>query len=153
MGGIVMKKIYIIISLILIAIMSACGNNADGWKDTHKVYGDGTYQVFNQKKNNVDIKGISNSKYHQCIVDEIVSMKDIDGILYVNGKFTEHTVYTIINTFNNKVKYYVELPEGDVLGTTNINDLISSGDFELLQSYDDFSDKEKVIFDNLNVPQ
>ena len=144
-----MKKIFII-SLIFIVIMGGCGNNIDMWKDTHKVYGDGTYQIFNQKKDDVDIKGISNSKYHQCIIDEIVSMKDIDGVLYVNGKFTEHTVYTIINTLNNKVKYYVELQEGDVLGMTNINDLISSGDFELLHSYDDFSDAEKEILDSLD---
>ncbi len=118
-------KISIIISLILIVVMSACGNNTDGWKDTHKVYGDGTYQIFNQKKNNVDIKGISNSKYHQCIVDKIVSMKDINGILYVNGKFTEHTVFAIINTFNTKVKYYVEIPEGDVLGMTYVKSVLA----------------------------
>ena len=145
-----MKKIFIIISLLFIATISACGNNVDIWKDTHKVYGDGTYQIFNQKRDGVDIKGISNSKYHQCIIDEILSMKDIDGILYVNGKFTEHTVYAIINTVNNTVKYYAELQEDDVLGMTNINDLISSGTFELLQSYNDFSDEEKAILNSLN---
>ena len=144
-----MKKIFII-SLLFIATISACGSNVDIWKDTHKVYGDGTYQIFNQKRDGVDIKGISNSKYHQCIIDEILSMRDIDGILYVNGKFTGHTVYAIINTVNNTVKYYAELQEDDVLGMTNINDLISSGTFELLPSYNDFSDEEKAILNSLN---
>lgn len=147
-----MKKYLVFIFVILLLFITACNTEKkyDEWKDTHKVYGDGTYQIFNQKRDDVDIKGISNSKYHQCIIDEILSMKDIDGILYVNGKFTEHTVYAIINTVNNTVKYYAELQEDDVLGMTNINDLISSGTFELLQSYNDFSDEEKAILNSLN---
>lgn len=146
-------KRYLWIILLIFLLSAACDKNTpkyEEWKDTISSFGDGTYQIFNQKKDNVDIKGISNSKYHQCIIDEIISLKDIDGVLYVNGKFTEHTVYAVINTLNNKVKYYVELQEGDVLGMTNINDLISSGDFELLHSYDDFSDAEKEILDSLN---
>ena len=147
-----MKKYLVFIFVILLLFITACNTEKkyDEWKDTHKVYGDGTYQIFNQKRDGVDIKGISNSKYHQCIIDEILSMKDIDGILYVNGKFTEHTVYAIINTVNNTVKYYAELQEDDVLGMTNINDLISSGTFELLPSYNDFSDEEKAILNSLN---
>lgn len=146
-------KRYLWIILLIFLLSAACDKNTpkyEEWKDTISSFGDGTYQIFNQKKDNVDIKGISNSKYHQCIIDEIISLKDIDGVLYVNGKFTEHTVYAVINTLNNKVKYYVELQEGDVLGMTNINDLISSGDFELLHKYDDFSDAEKEILDSLN---
>ena len=146
-------KRYLWIILLIFLMAATCDKNTpkyEEWKDTISSFGDGTYQIFNQKKDNVDIKGISNSKYHQCIIDEIISLKDIDGVLYVNGKFTEHTVYAVINTLNNKVKYYVELQEGDVLGMTNINDLISSGDFELLHNYDDFSDAEKEILDSLN---
>lgn len=146
-------KRYLWIILLIFLLAAARDKNTpkyEEWKDTISSFGDGTYQIFNQKKDNVDIKGISNSKYHQCIIDEIISLKDIDGVLYVNGKFTEHTVYAVINTLNNKVKYYVELQEGDVLGMTNINDLISSGDFELLHNYDDFSDAEKEILDSLN---
>ena len=146
-------KRYLWIILLIFLLAAARDKNTpkyEEWKDTISSFGDGTYQIFNQKKDNVDIKGISNSKYHQCIIDEIISLKDIDGVLYVNAKFTEHTVYAVINTLNNKVKYYVELQEGDVLGMTNINDLISSGDFELLHNYDDFSDAEKEILDSLN---
>lgn len=55
----------------------------------------------------------------------------------------------IINNSENTAKYYVDIKENEVLIMTNINKLIVSGTFEFLQSYDDFSDTEKEVFDSL----
>ena len=88
--------------LLLIVLLCSCGVDSNIWKDTHKVLGDGTYQIFNHTRDGVKIKGISNSKYHECIVDEIVAMKETEEYLYVYGKFTEHDVYTVIDIINNK---------------------------------------------------
>ena len=130
--------------------MCSCSDDGNVWKDTHKVYGDGTYQIINNyKQDGTAIKGVSNSKCHQCIVDEIIFMEEIEECLYVYGKFTGHDVYAIINTNNNKAKYFVIIQPDDVLGMTNINDLIESGTFEFLDSYDDFTDEEKEIFEKM----
>ena len=144
-----MKKVFCSICVLFVLIMCSCNDNTNVWKDTHKVYGDGTYQIFNHKKNGIDIKGISNSKCHQCIIDEIRSIKEIDEFVYVYGKFTGHDVYTVIDTNNNKAKYFVICEPGDVLGMTNINELIKSGTFEFLSSYDYFNEKEKEIFNDI----
>lgn len=153
------KKILYFIGVLLMSIslitkLCSCSvNDSNVWKDTHKVLGDGTYQIFNHTSDGVKIKGISNSKYHQCIVDEIVAMKEFEENLYVYGKFTEHDIYTIINLDNNKTKYYAVIEQDDVLGMTNINDLINSGTFVLLESYDGFDKTEKNIFDDLKAKQ
>lgn len=144
-----MKKIVYFMLLFLIVMLCTCNNDSNIWKDTHKVLGDGTYQIFNHTNDGVKIKGISNSKCHQCIVDEIVAMKESEEYLYVYGKFTEHDVYTVIDKINNKAKYYVVIEQDDVLGMTNINDLINSGTFEFLENYDEFSDSEKETFKGL----
>ncbi len=146
-----MKKTVCFIFVLIIALLCSCKNNTNVWKDTHKVLGDGTYQIFNHKRNGININGISNNKYHQCIVDEIIAMKKTEQNIYIYGKFTEHDVYTTINLNNNKVKYFVVIEQDDVLGMTNINDLINSGTFEMLKSYDDFNVTEKEIFDILKV--
>lgn len=144
-----MRKIMYFMLLFLVVMLCSCDNDSNVWKDTHKVLGDGTYQIFNHTSDGVKIKGISNSKYHQCIVDEIISMKEFEEDLYVYGKFTEHDVYTIIDISNNKAKYFVVIEQDDVLGMTNINDLINSGTFDFLESYDEFSDDEKEILKGL----
>lgn len=147
-----MKNSYYIICVIIIVfttLIGCAGNNKNTWKDTNKTFGDGTYQVFNHKENGILIQGISNSKYHQCIVDKIINMSEKENYIYVYGEFTEHIVYVIINSLDNHTKYFVEIQEDDVLGMTNINDLINSGEFELLNSYDGFTEEDKRIFAKL----
>ena len=145
-----MRKIVYFLLLFLVVMLCSCNADSNVWKDTHKVLGDGTYQIFNHTNDGVKIKGISNNKYHQCIVDEIIAMKEFEDKVYVYGKFTEHDVYTIIDISSNKAKYFVVIEQDDVLGMTNINDMINSGTFEFLESYDEFNDDEKTILNSLN---
>lgn len=134
----------------MVVLLCACNNGrSDIWKDTHAVLGDGTYQIFNHTDDGVHIKGISNSRCHQCIVDEIIAMEETAEDLYVYGTFTEHEVYVVINLNHNKAKYFVVIEPDDVLGMTNINALIESRTFEFLQSYDSFDENEKTIFESL----
>lgn len=67
--------------------------------------------------------------------------------------FYPYKVFVVINTNTNIARYYPIISSGEILGMTNINDLISSGTFEFLQSYDNFTNEEKKVFDSLNVDQ
>lgn len=146
-----LRKIVYFIFLLLLVMLCSCNNNSDIWKDTHKVLGDGTYQIFNHTDDGIKIKGISNSKCHQCIVDKIIAMNETEQSLYVYGKFTEHDVYAVIDLNNNKAKYFAVLEKDDVLGMTNINDLINSETLEILENFDDFDESEKEILENLKM--
>lgn len=79
--------------------------------------------------------------------------KKIDEKIYIIGLFYPYKVFVVINTNTNIARYYPIISSGEILGMTNINDLISSGTFEFLQSYDNFTNEEKKVFDSLNVDQ
>ena len=128
-------------------------NKYTGWKDTHIVYGDGTYVSYHMVNNGKDVYGITNTKCNQSIVEEILDEKKIDEKIYIIGLFYPYKVFVVINTNTNIARYYPIISSGEILGMTNINDLISSGTFEFLQSYDNFTNEEKKVFDSLNVDQ
>lgn len=147
-----MKKYLVFIFVILLLFITACNTEKkyDEWKDSHNVYGDGTYVSYHSTRDGKNVFGINNTVCKQSVVEEILAEKTYDKKVYIYGMFYPYEVYMVIDTNNNKAKYYPKMSEDDVLGMTNINDLISSGTFELLQSYNDFSDEEKAILDSLN---
>lgn len=146
-----MRKSLILIFLVLlwVSISSSCSNVDYGGKDTHKVYGDGVYVILNHSKDGKIIRGINNRKYNQCIVDEILAMEETDEMVYVYGEFTKHPIYAVIDIVNNKVKMYAEVEEGDTLCMTELYNMIKAGDAIYLNNYEDFSDSERKILDNL----
>lgn len=142
-----MKFVSFIISCILMLTVCSCGTKTNEWKDTHRLLGDGTYQIFNNHVNGKKAYGISNALCNQCIVDVIIKSKEVDDVMYVYGKFTGHDVYVSIDLKNNYARYFVKIEPDDVLGMTEIEKLKDSGTFEMLSTYDDFSDSEKMVFD------
>lgn len=145
-----MKKIFQFAYILFVLLLCSCGADSNVWKDTHTTYGNGTYQVFNHKKDGESIKGISNSICHQCIVDKIIALEENDTKVYVYGEFTGHEVFTVIDTTDNIATYFVKIEPTDVLGMTNINELISSGTFVFLEKYEDFSEEDKEFFSKIS---
>lgn len=96
-----------------------------------------------------NVYGINNTLCHQSIVEEILNEKTDNENTYIYGMFYPYKVYMVINTEENTAKYYVDIKEDEVLGMVNINELIESGTFEFLQSYDSFDENEKTIFESL----
>lgn len=147
-----MRKSFILIFLVLlwVSISSSCINIDDGgWKDTHKIYENTDYEILNHSRDGKKIKVINNRKYNQCIVDEILAMEETDEMVYVYGEFTKHPIYVIINIVDNKVEMYAEVEEGDTLCMTELYNMIKAEDVIYLNNYEDFSDGERKIFDNL----
>lgn len=144
-----MRKIGIILIFILLLVSGCNSSGYDTWKDTHNVYGDGTYVSYHSTYDGRSVYGINNTICNQSVVEEILSEKTNNDKTYIYGMFYPYKVYMIINNVENTAKYYVDIKENEVLGMTNINELIASGTFEFLQSYDDFSDAEKEMFDSL----
>lgn len=147
-----MKKYIIIILLILVSTMiftfcQSTDNQYSAWKDTHEVYGDGTYCSYHSTRDGKNVYGITNTECNQSIVEEIFSEEKVDEKVYVYGMFYPHKVYLIMDINKNVARYYPEMQENDILGITNINALIESGKFVLLNSYDDFTDEEKAYFE------
>ena len=147
-----MRKRLILIFLVLlwVSISSSCSNIDDGgWKDTHKIYKNTDYEILNHSRDGKKIRVINNRKYNQCIVGPIIAMEETDEIVYVYGEFTKHPIYAVIDIMNNKVKMYGEVEEGDTLCMTELYNMIKAGDAIYLNNYEDFSDSERKIFDNL----
>ena len=95
-----MKFIGFIISCIFLVSLCSCSIQTNEWKDTHRLLGDGTYQIFNSHVNEERAYGISNALCSQCIVDEIIKLEEKNNAMYVYGKFTEHNVYVSIDLIN-----------------------------------------------------
>ena len=76
-------------------------------------------------------------------------MEETDEMVYVYGTFTKHPIYAAINIVDNKVKMYAEVEEGDTLCMTQLYNMIKAGDAIYLDTYEDFSDSEKGIFEKL----
>ena len=145
-----MKFVSFIISCILALTFCSCGTETNEWKDTHRLLGDGTYEIFNNHVNGEKVYGISNSLCSQCIVDVIIKSKEQNDIMYVYGKFTEHDVYVSIDLKNNYARYFAKIEPDGVLGMTETKKLQDSGTFEMLSTYDDFTEIERNIFDQFD---
>lgn len=93
-----MKKVFIIISLIFIAVMSGCGNNIDMWKDTISSFGEGTYQMIHQNDDGEDTEILANCKYSQCVLTKINSYEkkitmSISQVTTIQKKFFASLIY------------------------------------------------------------
>ncbi len=146
-----MKNVLLLTLVItfLLLLSTLCSNVDYGGKDTHKVYGDGVYVILTHSTNDGIIRGINNRKYNEFIVDEIFAMEETDEMVYVYGTFTKHPIYAAVNIVNNKVKLYAEVEEGDTLCMTQLYNMIKAGDAIYLDTYEEFSDNEREIFERL----
>lgn len=148
-----MKKIVCLILLVLFCILitHSCSGETNEyvWKDTHKVYKNTDYQILNGTLDGEKVRSMSNMKYNECIVGEIISMEETNEAVYLYGTFTKHQVYAILDILNNKVKMYAEVEEGDTLCMTELDNMIKAGDVIYLDSYEDFSESEKEVFERI----
>ncbi len=143
--------LYIIVLLTFTFIFVSCNDNRNytGWKDTHEIYGDGTYSSFAYSLNNQIAYGLSNNIYHEPMIDQILSEKEVDGKLYVYGNHLSFTAYIIIDLKNGTAIYYPTNNENESLMIFSINRMIADGDLKVLSTYNDFSEQDRAIFQKM----
>ena len=148
-----MKKVIISIILIIAVIIgvsySANKKGYDVGRDTDTTFCNGTYQIFDHYVNGQPVKGLSHNKYHQCIVDKIEHYNEVENNIYIVGVFNSFSVYVIIDTKTTKLKFYPVIQKNDILGMTNLQEMVESGDVEYISEYNMFSEKEKKVFSDI----
>lgn len=146
-----MKKMCILmLTLFMILSITACGNNFavyDSGKDTIETFGDGTYQLLHQVKNKVNVKNLTNCKYNQCVMTEVNQWQEFDDYIYFVGHYYEYETYCILDTNNNQLKYYIDLPKGEEINMVYSYDMQQNNELIFLSEFEDFSQSEK---DNFN---
>lgn len=145
-----MKFLKFCLSCILLLSFCSCGTETNEWKDTIESFGDGTYQVIHQIKNGENIEILSNVKHNQCTITEIMEYKVANNMVYFVGKYHSQNVCCILDPKTNLLRYYVDKSNNEEFIMIYLNNLLEDKQIEFIDSYDDFSDEEKYIFDSLN---
>lgn len=165
-----MEKICLLtVAILVFGIMSGCGEpDTEPWKnigkDTHKVYGDGTYQIVNYSNVDEDkiYRAIINDRCDECCVDEVCNIKETEDKIYVYGKNKDHDayknnedhdVYLTIDMVTNIGKYFEFVPPGEESELMFKELLIDTGKFEILNSYEEFDVEEKEMFKSMHIPK
>lgn len=138
-----MKKYLVFIFVILLLFITACNNEKkyDEWKDTHKVYGDGTYQIIHQENKKI----LTNCKHNQCVLTTIDNYTEKDTYVYFVGDYYLKKVYCKLDTTTNMLSYFVENNDEDFI-MVYLNDMLIDKQIELLSSFDEFSEIDKSEF-------
>ena len=149
-----MKRMVLAVStIIFLVFLISCGNDEikyDSWKDTIESFGDGTYQVIHQIKDGKNIEILSNVKHNQCTITEIMEYRVVNNMVYFVGKYHSQNVCCILEPKTNLLRYYIDKSNNEEFIMIYLNNLLEDKQIELINSYDDFSDEEKYIFDSLN---
>lgn len=145
-----MKKILFIL-FALILCLSGCKNNLiyEQGKDTVNAYGDGTYQILHQRIDAQEYKILSNCKYNQCVLTEIDSYKSVGDDAYFIGKYYTSRVWCRLSISENLLLYYIEDNEKEDFTMIYLNDMQADNQIKLLSSYEEFSENDRRIFEEL----
>ncbi|MCD8089368.1 MAG: hypothetical protein LUD81_01870 [Clostridiales bacterium] len=151
-----MKKadIFVIcgIVLMLIIILSRIGKRENLYseyvgKDTHRVYGDGAYQMATgHDENGYIIRTFYSCKYNTGIIYEIRGTEETGDFLYVYGlTYKGDDAYAVVSLADDTLKYYSEA-EPEFLYR---QDMTEAGDLTVLTAFEKFTEEERKILTDL----
>ena len=146
-----MKKILVLLAIVSL-LLCTCGRGRDLeygiWKDTMAAFGDGNYQILHGYRDDKDINILYNCKHKQEVVSNVDNYLEKENYVFFVGYFQSQKVFCKLNVETNLLSYYVE-ENGDEFFMAGIEKLIEDNQIELLLSFDEFSEEDKQIFNDL----
>ena len=146
-----MKKILVLLAIVSL-LLCTCGRGRDLeygiWKDTMEAFGDGNYQILHGYEGNEPIGNLYNCKHNQEVMTRVDYYLEKDNYVYFVGYYYKQRVFCRLNVETNLLSYYVE-ENGDEFFMAGIEKLIEDNQIELLLSFDEFSEEDKQIFNDL----
>ena len=147
-----MKKTLVLLVVISVLI-SACGGNESSleygiWKDTQAAFGNGNYQILHGHRDDAEISILYNCKHKREVVSNVESYVEKDNYVFFVGNYRKKKVLCKLNVETNLLSYYAEEISSEHFNIY-FDTVIEDKQFELLSSFDDFSEEDKEIFKRL----
>ncbi len=146
-----MKKILVLLAIISL-LLCTCGRGRDLeyeiWKDTMEAFGNGNYQILHGYEGDEPIGNLHNCKHNQEVMTKVDYYLEKDNYVYFVGYYYKQRVFCRLNVETNLLSYYAE-ENGDEFFIAGIEKLIEDNQIELLLSFDEFSEEDKQIFNDL----
>ena len=146
-----MKKMLVLLAITSL-FLSACGSGRDLeyeiWKDTMAAFGNGNYQILHSYEGDEPIGNLHNCKHNQEVMTKVDYYLEKDKYVYFVGCYYKQRVFCRLNVETNLLSYYAE-ENGDEFFMAGIEKLIADKQIELLLSFDDFSEEDRLEFDRL----
>ena len=146
-----MKKILVLLAIVSL-LLCTCGRGRDLeygiWKDTMEAFGNGNYQILHGYEGDEPIGNLHNCKHNQEVMTKVDYYLEKDNYVYFVGYYYKQRVFCRLNVETNLLSYYVE-ENGDEFFMAGIEKLIEDNQIELLLSFDEFSEEDKQIFNDL----
>ena len=144
-----MKKLVVLL-VIISMFLGACGNGLDysQGKDSKAAFGNGNYQILHGYRNNEEINTLYNCKHKQEVVTHVENYVEKENHVFFVGHFRKQKVFCKLNVENNLISYYVE-ENGDEYFDIEFESVIEDNQIELLSSFDDFSEEDRLVFESL----
>ena len=147
-----MKKMLVLLVVISVLI-SACGGGGSSleygmWKDTEAAFGNGNYQILHGYRDDTEISILYNCKHKREVVSNVESYVEKDNYVFFVGNYRKKKVLCKLNVETNLLSYYAEEISSEHFNIY-FDTVIEDKQFELLSSFDDFSEEDKEIFKQL----
>ena len=144
-----MKKLVVLL-VIISMFLGACGDGLDysQGKDSKAAFGNGNYQILHGYRNNEEINTLYNCKHKQEVVTNVDNYEEKENYIFFVGKFRKQKVFCKLNVETNLLSYYAE-ENGDEYFDIEFDSVIEDKQIELLSSFDDFSEEDRLEFESL----
>ncbi len=144
-----MKKLVVLL-VIVSMFLGACGDGLEygAWKDTMEAFGNGNYQILHGYEGDEPIGNLHNCKHNQEVMTRVDNYVEKDNYVYFVGHFRKQKVFCKLNIETNLLSYYPE-ENGDEFFMAGIEKLIEDHQIELLSSFEDFSEEDRLEFERL----
>ena len=144
-----MKKLVVLL-VIVSMFLGACGDGLEyeTWKDTKAAFGNGNYQILHGCRNNEEINTLYNCKHDREVVSNVENYVEKGNYIFFVGHFRKQKVFCKLNVETNLLSYYPE-ENSDEFFMAGIEELIEDKQIELLSSFDDFSEEDRLEFERL----
>ena len=144
-----MNKLVVLL-VIVSMFLGACGDGLDysQGKDSKAAFGNGNYQIMHGHRNDEDVNILYNCKHKQEVMSNVENYAQKENCVFFVGRFRRQRVFCKLNTETNLLSYYVE-ENSDEFFMAGIEKLIEDKQIELLSSFDDFSEEDRLEFERL----
>lgn len=140
------------ISLLLIIIVGCEGTKYPVGKDTVQSFGTGMYQIMKSSDQTLSMKNLDDEAVLTLIEEKIYRYKLVDDKIYIYGDLG----YSILEFKSSKLKQFINFQgyDKEMLEQYHTyfepnNQKYYGTDWVRLNSFDEFTEKEKEIFQSL----
>lgn len=144
-----MKKLVVLLVIISMFLV-ACGDGLDysQGKDSKAAFGNGNYQILHGYEGDEPIGNLHNCKHNREVMTKVDNYVEKENYVFFVGYYYKQRVFCRLNVETNLLSYYVE-ENGEEFFMAGIEKLIEDKQIELLSSFEDFSEEDRLEFERL----